>query len=72
MNSNQMSNLEIAIQQAKLQNALQDAANRHGWDSPEATALGGFDAFDVATSVHDEAFRALDKQERRQYMASVD
>lgn len=66
-----MSNLKIAIEQAKIQNALQEAANRHGWESSECLALGGFEAFGAATEEHDKAFRALNRQERREYMAAV-
>ena len=66
-----MTNLEIAIEQAKIQNALQDAANRYGWESLECQELGGFEAFNDATEKHDKAFRQLDKAERRQYMNAV-
>lgn len=66
-----MTNLEIAIQQARIQDALQAAANRYGWDSEATAALGGLAAYDDATEKHDIAFRQLSRQERKEYFAAT-
>ena len=67
----QMSNLELAIEQAKLQDTLQDAANRYGWDSEQVLRLGGFEAFNASIEKHDSVFRKLSPVERRAYLNAL-